>query len=215
MTIQLVPSPIETISLTSYVVHEDPKVSLIPEFLSPDECNHLINMGESLEFRPSLVGRGAYAHDSLDKSERFENVPSINRTSLSVILKPSHDSVVALVEAKLVGLVGLPLSQLESMVLVKYEPGQVFKEHHDGIFRPFTVFIYLNDLPSDAGGETRFPAIGLRIKPRAGTAVLWRNSHLDVNGSIIEDHRLVHEGLPPRNCIKYGVNCFFNYNQMR
>jgi prolyl 4-hydroxylase len=203
------------IVLTSYVVSQDPKISIVPEFLNPEECMHLIQLGEGQGFQRSLVGRGFYTTKEADASEGFENVPSESRTSQSVTLLPSHDSLVAFIEAKLCGLVDLPLDNLESLVLVKYEPGQVFRAHHDGIFRSKTVFIYLNDLPENAGGETRFPDINLRIRPRAGTAVVWSNSQRLENGTLVQDDRLLHEGLPPIGCVKYGVNSFFNYNEMR
>ena len=195
--------------LTSFVISVDPKISVVPSFLSLRECRHLIDVAETAGFARSLVGRGTY-------STKLENGFSENRTSLSVTLEPFHDSIVELIEHRLAGLVGRPLHNLESLVVVKYEPGQYFKTHMDGVFREYTVFIYLNDLPENAGGETYFPSIGLRVKPRVGTAVLWRNSSLSKeSGDLIEDDRLIHEGKPPLGCTKYGVNCFFNYNCMR
>ena len=77
----------QSLVLTSFVVSSEPKISVIPDFLSLAECQHLINIGEDSEFESSLVGRGQYAENSGDKSEGFENVISENRTSLSVIFK--------------------------------------------------------------------------------------------------------------------------------
>ena len=206
------------IKLTSYIVSVDPKISVIPNFLSLEECEHLIALSEKTGFVRSLVGRGSYALYSEDKSSELENVYSENRTSSSVTIPDTHnDETVSTIELRLSGLVGLPLSQLENLVVVKYESGQHFGSHHDGIFRPFTVFIYLNDLPDGGGGETRFNELGLRIKPRMGTAVMWQNSLMDeVFSEPVEDMRLVHEGLPTSvGVTKYGVNCFFNYHIMR
>lgn len=202
--------------LTSYVISTDPKISIIPEFLSKLECCHLISLAEATGFSPSLVGRGVYSEDTgmLPPQDDFENTRSSNRTSLSVLLAPAHDDVVSLIEAKLSALVSLSVHQLEPLVVVKYEPDAYFKPHHDGAFRPYTVFIYLNDIETGFGGETRFPNLNLRIKPRAGTAVIWRNI-IEVSGINQPDLRLVHEGLPPNNCTKYGVNCFFNCEVMR
>ena len=218
MTVQVPPDESESshLVLTSYVISTDPKISIIPEFLSPLECSHLMNLAEDAGFAPSLVGRGVYSEGSeiLPSQDGFENTLSANRTSLSVLLQPDHDAVVSMIEAKLSALVSLPVDQLEPLVVVKYEPGAFFKAHHDGAFRPITVFIYLNDLDGDRGGETRFPNLNLRVKPRAGTAVVWRNA-IENDSEIQADLRLVHEGLPPINCTKYGVNCFFNYKIMR
>ena len=202
--------------LTAYVVSTDPKISVIPDFLSPAECEHLITVSGRAGFERSLVGRGAYATNAVDKSEGFVNQFSDNRTSLSVMLAAAVDDVVAGIELRLAGLVQLPVEQLEQLVVVKYEPGQYFNVHHDGIFRPVTVFIYLNDLPENGGGETHFPELGIRVSPKAGTAVVWKNSSFDpITQSLLQDDRLRHAGLVTKHCTKYGINCFFNYNEMR
>ena len=193
-----------TLQLTSYVVCLEPKISVLPNFLSPEECTHLIDLAEQVGFSQSLVGRGSYSNSS-----SFSNQISTNRTSQSVTLDPRADRVVSEIELRLAGLVGLPVEHLESLVVVKYLPGQLFNDHHDGTFRSHTVFLYLNQVA--AGGETRFPNLGLRIKPSMGAAVLWRNTMLD--GS--EDSRTVHAGLPPEGCVKFGVNCFFNQDRVR
>merc|ERR1712125_137803 len=94
----------------------------------------------------------------------------------------------------------------ERLNMVRYGPGQLFNQHHDGRFRPKTVFIYLNDLPEGDGGEPLFPVLGVQFVPRKCTAVMWANT-LEHQ---VEDHRMVHQGLPPKTAIKFGVNCFFN-----
>lgn len=206
-----------TLQFTSYVVSTDPKISVIPDFLTPEECCHFINLAEKIGFTRSLVARGAYASDADDQSEFFINAKSKNRTSLSVTLEPATDELVANVEARVAGLVKLPLETLEKLVVVKYEPGQFFKPHSDGAFRRSTVFLYLNGVPRDSGGETRFPQLGLRIRPIAGGAVVWRNNVRDpTNGELKEDPRVEHEGLPTiGDTVKYGINCFFNEKVMR
>jgi 2OG-Fe(II) oxygenase superfamily len=53
------------------------------------------------------------------------------------------------------------------------------------------------------GGATEFPALGLAVTPRAGTAVVFPNV-LVPSGQ--PDVRTIHAGLPPTNTIKYGLN---------
>ena len=48
------------------------------------------------------------------------------------------------------------------LMCARYAPGQFFKQHHDGRFRPITVFIYLNDVAPCGGGETFFPELNLK-----------------------------------------------------
>lgn len=64
--------------------------------------------------------------------------------------------------------------------LVRYEPGQHFGKHEDGYFqksvneRSFaTLMIYLNTIPTSAGGATHFMPYGLRLQPIAGNAVCF------------------------------------------
>ena len=184
-------------TLVSYIVSVDPKISVIPNFLSELECEFLISKCEKIGFIPSLVGRGIEGDDS----ENFINVESENRTSSSVTLSAS-DVVIQHIVDKLSAVANIPISYLESLVIVKYKSGEFFKPHHDGHFRTVTVFIYLNE--GLEGGDARFTHLGLQVKPALGTAVMWSN----------KDARLVHEGLPPEGWTKYGVNCFFNDSPM-
>jgi len=114
-------------------------------------------------------------------------------------------------ENKLSFIAGTDTDYLERLNLVRYSPGQFFNKHHDGRFRPITIFLYLNDLPEGDGGETFFPRLGLKFTPRKGCAIMWRNTE----SAGVEDFRLVHQGLPPKTCMKYGVNCFFNAKPVR
>merc|ERR1719253_2276083 len=96
-------------------------------------------------------------------------------------------------EHRFAAIAGLPVSQLEGLNMVRYTPGEYFTEHHDGKFRPKTVFVYLNDLPDDDDGETYFSQIGMKFVPRSCTAVVWSNAQADGK----EDSRVLHEGIPP------------------
>lgn len=207
------------LQLTSYIISTDPKISIIPGFLSDKECDDLITLSESVGFTRSLVGRGKYAEHDEDKSSTFQNQYSDNRTSSSVNVSRSlNETLITPIEQRLAALVKMPENHLEDLIVVKYEPGQFFGTHHDGNFRPYTVFLYLNDLPG--GGETRFPELRIRVRPRKGAALVWANTvttvHEDGTSSTTGDMRLVHEALPPDDgCVKYGVNCFFNEHIMR
>lgn len=79
-----------------------------------------------------------------------------------------------------------------------------------GDFDQRQFFIYLNDLPDDDAGETYFPVLQLKFKPSKGCAIMWTNTY---DGK--EDMRMVHQGLPPRTHMKFGVNCFFNEKPLK
>ena len=122
---------------------------------------------------------------------------------------------------------------IEPFQLVRYQPGEFYKEHHDhgsyyGVSteqRPLTLLIFLSDLPSssevDNGGYTKFRALGggggddddddekngggISVVPRQGDGVLWKNE--DENGTLLMD--AIHEAIPPKDggdVIKYAMN---------
>jgi len=185
-------------------VSQDPKMTVIPHFLSEFECAHLISLVEGC-WMPSLVAGAQSAKD-------LENKMSTTRTSWSCMTRYSQTEVLERIEHRLASTSGIPLSQLERMNMVRYAPGEEFGEHHDGAFRERTVFIYLNDLgDDDDAGDTFFPVLGLSFKPRCGTAVMWGNAQPDGK----EDSRMLHAGRPPNAGVKYGVNCFINKQDLR
>jgi len=189
--------------LRAYVVHAEPRISVVPHFLSDAEIEHLLELSED-EWVPSVVGTGVYKTN--DEAKDLTNKPSNNRTSYSCMLRSAHSPMVESIEHRLARLADMDVHYLERLNMVRYSPGQLFNKHHDGRFRPKTVFIYLNDLPEGAGGETLFPELGVQFVPRKGCAVMWSN----ILSPGVEDRRTYHQGLPPRAGVKYGVNCFFN-----
>ena len=194
--------------LRSFVVHEDPRMVAVPQFLSPEECRHLCDLAEGGWIR-SLVGK--FADPAAGKTDSVATTEAQTRTSSSCPLRPAQTAIVHRIEQRLAQLAKLPIETLERLVVVRYEPGQEFTVHHDGKFRPITIFLYLNELPDNSGGDTYFPHLGFSFVPRTGCAVMWPNAQPDGK----EDSRMVHAGRPPTVGVKFGVNCFFNIDTKR
>lgn len=108
------------------------------------------------------------------------------------------------------------VSFIEPLQLVKYTPGQYYRAHLDthqeperlssqnGEQRTHTLLVFLSDVPEgDGGGHLHFTRLGLRILPRAGSAVLWRNV-LESTGE--PDPDSLHEGEPPLSSDKIAMN---------
>lgn len=201
--------------LRSVVVLDDPKMTVVPHFLSEPECEHLLDLAKEY-WVPSLVGEASNATAKQYRAGDLDNMRSKTRTSWSCMMRYAQDSIVQHIEHRLASITGMPISQLERLNMVRYAPGELFSEHHDGSFRPMTVFVYLNDLHEEAAsecrGDTYFPLLGVSFKPRRGTAVVWSNI---IPATQNEDGRMLHAGRPPATGIKYGVNCFFNIKDMR
>mmetsp|Transcript_23287 Transcript_23287/g.51136 ORF Transcript_23287/g.51136 Transcript_23287/m.51136 type:complete len:482 (-) Transcript_23287:554-1999(-) len=195
-------------ALKAYVVHENPEITVVPHFFTDNEIAHLLELSEK-DWIPSVVGTGVYKTN--DESKDLQNQASPNRTSFSCMLKSAQTPEVERMEHRLAKLAGMDVDHLERLNMVRYHPGQFFNRHHDGRFRPITVFVYLNDLDEDDGGETFFSEVGVKVRPRKGCAVMWANNLRPG----VEDPKTFHYGLAPKKGIKYGVNCFFNDKPLR
>lgn len=106
---------------------------------------------------------------------------------------------------RMVSRLGVPLANAEHLDLLRYLPGQEYRPHRDYLppsapgntpdprhpgQRVHTVFAYLADV--DAGGETDFPLLGVRITPKTGRVVHFVN--LTADGQ--PDPRTLHAGMP-------------------
>uniref|UniRef100_A0A0G4FLI4 Fe2OG dioxygenase domain-containing protein n=1 Tax=Chromera velia CCMP2878 TaxID=1169474 RepID=A0A0G4FLI4_9ALVE len=225
----------KTAERESQVLSKEPKVILYPNFLTDEECAHLQELAEG-RYQRSKTGRGGVS-SSVDN---YSHQKSENRTSESCQLLIGQTQLSAAIEAKITKLAGCPEGHLEPLMVVRYRPGEFFKTHHDGYFRPSTVLLYLNDDFEEGG--TQFEELGLSVSPQKGAAVVWSNSHfrpfstpevqsmgekereqlLTVQradgsfkyGKYEPDWRMMHAGLPPSRGEKYVVNAFINQQNM-
>jgi len=193
-------------SAQTYVIHEDPKIVLVPDFLTDAEIEEMHAVCNDL-WEVSGVGSLSDGYAASGKA----SINHLGRTSSSAVLDWAHTPMIHELEKKLACLAGMSVDHLEGLVGVRYQPGQFFALHHDGSHRPVTIFLYLNDLPEEEEGETRFPLLGLKFAPRRGAAVMWSNVGPD--GKL--DPRVIHHAIPPRATMKFGVNCFFHELPLR
>ena len=155
--------------------------------ISQEENHHLKALAEPLLKRSFVEGNRV--------------VPE--RTSSSAILP--DDDITSAIKARLATLCGYPAANVEALQVVKYEPGQEYRPHHDYLggwqwaHRHVTYFVYLNECE---GGETEFIDLGLRVKPKTNAALLWYN----VLPSGQPDSRTLHAGRPPTSGQKWGLN---------
>ncbi|CBZ51212.1 putative 2OG-Fe(II) oxygenase family protein [Neospora caninum Liverpool] len=187
------------------MIHESPDVFVLPDLLSPASCDKVISICEG-RWERSKTSRGPMHA----LSESYSSGDSLSRTSMSVRLSPGETPEVERLESIVAAFAEMPVSHLEPLVVVKYEEGEFFREHHDGQFRRTTILLYLNDVAE--GGETEFPHLGLKLSPVKGSGVMWRNVFETTNQI---DPRVLHAALPPVAGRKYVVNCFFNERPVR
>jgi prolyl 4-hydroxylase len=192
------------------VLSEEPRILLIENFLTAAECEALRGAGEPKMKRSTVQGKG-------DDGSGGPNVLSTHRTSWTANLEKAQDEVVKAIESRAALLSGYPLDNLEPLQVVRYQPGQQYKRHFDyfvpgtdgaeealkrGGQRRVTIFAYLNTLPEEAGGETEFTELKIKVRPVAGHAVLFHNTTPE--GKV--DPRTAHAGTPPKSGVKLGCN---------
>jgi prolyl 4-hydroxylase len=163
------------------VLSEEPRIFLIENFLTYEECDHLIEKA-----RPALK-RSTVLSDHLENGD--VNRLHAARTSKGMFFeKPSTDPVLRRVEKRIAALTGLPEANGEAMQILSYGLNAEYRPHYDyfdpstpggavcynrGGQRLATLVMYLAD--TEEGGETIFPYADVFAKPIKGNAVLLYN----------------------------------------
>jgi prolyl 4-hydroxylase len=156
---------------------DNPPIYGIKEFLSPIECQQLIDLSKDNMTKSIVVD---------DK-----NIFSDTRTSSTFFLGKNNEMYKILSE-RVSKLLNIRIEQQEPPQVTLYKYGQFYKEHYDhfdtkiesgrkslktGGQRIATVLIYLNQ-PSEGGG-TYFKKLGFKVKPRTGSTLLFFPATLD------------------------------------
>lgn len=164
----------------------------IDNFISDNDCEYLINKYK-------------------DKASRSKTVDGIHdsRTSSTYFL-PRSDEIVKSILEKVSKYLNIPETYIEDIQFLKYQKGEQYKYHNDYFpgnnvknQRVHTILIYLNTLEPEDGGETSFYHHKLKITPKKGMGVWFRN--------MTEDRKLVteslHSGEPIKtDIVKYALN---------
>jgi predicted 2-oxoglutarate/Fe(II)-dependent dioxygenase YbiX len=118
------------------------------------------------------------------------------------------------VTERMMNVTQLPVDNAEYMQILRYEPGQFYKQHHDqqtahwtpqGV-RVYTFLVYLSDV--EAGGGTKFNDLGLVVEPKLGRAVLWPSVIAD--DLLTGERKTHHEALAVDRGIKYAANLWMH-----
>lgn len=191
---------------------DGPWVVVLDNFLNHTEAETLIGLGSALGYQRSTDVTGFSSDGS------STDVVSQARTSTNAWCNEdlcSQHPVVQSIQARMEALTGIPIRNAESLQLLRYEPGQFYRTHHDYVgyekkrkqgVRILTIFLYLNDV--EQGGHTDFPSLGLSVEPKVGRALLWP-SVLDENPHEM-DPRTEHRANTVVSGIKYGANAWYH-----
>ena len=190
-------------------LHSKPDIFLIKNFLTEEECDHIIKIGDPYIKPSEVCGQGG----SKTHKSRTSMTAHIGKHFLR---GNNKDKVLLRVLEKSSIYGGLPTENIEPIQLVRYQPGQYFNKHYDFLDRnnPLyrkniekngqrqqTFFVYLNDVPDKLGGKTHFPRIGKTFQAKKGQAIFWNNM---IDGR--DDKDTLHSGTELKEGIKYGLN---------
>jgi len=182
----------------------NPKVELfqIKNFIEPALCAELIKLIDK-DRRPSTVAD--------------PNGDDYFRTSETCDLA-SKEPAVERLEAMLSDLNRIDLAHGEPLQGQRYDVGQEFKSHTDYFTpggpdyekfcsvagnRTWTFMIYLNHV--EAGGATRFKALGKTFQPEPGKLLCWNNKRPDGN----VNPSTLHHGMKVRKGMKYVITKWY------
>jgi len=182
-----------------------PRSQVFRNFVSPEECQYIISRGEPHLTRSMVAGR-----DGMD-------VQSDHRTSMGAFLTFLRDDPVIIdIERRIAEWVHIPAENGEIFYLLRYEPGQQYKPHHDYFSdqvwirehgnRIATVLVYLG--APEEGGETAFPMAGIEVPVRLGDALLFWDYKPDMQ----PDETSLHQGKTVKKGMKW---CMTKWIRMR
>jgi prolyl 4-hydroxylase len=152
-----------------------PRVVVLADVLSPEECSALIDLA-----KPRLT-RSETVQDATGGSEVNEA-----RTSQGMFFGRQESELIDRIERRLSALMNWPIERGEGLQVLRYAPGAEYKPHYDyfdperpgtaavlkrGGQRVGTLVMYLNT--PEKGGATTFPDVGLSVHATQGHAVFF------------------------------------------
>mmetsp|Transcript_21629 Transcript_21629/g.26784 ORF Transcript_21629/g.26784 Transcript_21629/m.26784 type:complete len:437 (-) Transcript_21629:428-1738(-) len=171
------------------IINSTPPVFVVDDFLTPQECNFLIQAAEGCYTPAPVVGPGA----GEVSSSRTSSTCYLAREDLPVYMQ------------KVSALTGKPVVHCELPQVGRYLPTQQYLQHFDafdlsnengvrfasnGGQRTVTVLVYLNDVAR--GGQTAFPTLNLKVQPKRGMALVFFPASIDG----LLDKMALHAALP-------------------
>jgi len=125
------------------------------------------------------------------------------------------DPVAQRIMGRMANITGIPVTNQEDLQILRYDVGNFYNRHNDYIetdvnrrygVRILTFYLYLSEV--EEGGETRFPRMGLQVRPKTGRAVLWPSVFNDKPNQ--NDVRSDHQAMPVIKGLKYGANAWIH-----
>jgi prolyl 4-hydroxylase len=171
-----------------------PRIVLFGNLLSAEECEQMVEASRVKLERSTVVNAATGNYDVHP-----------DRTSSGTHFERGENELIKRIERRISELIDYPVENGEPIQILHYTAGAEYKPHYDyfdptqpgndkvlamGGQRIATLVMYLNDVA--AGGSTVFPAVGLDVLPRRGSAVYF--AYTTEAGET--DARTLHGGSP-------------------
>jgi len=176
--------------LTPEILSDDPRITIHRGLFSAAECRYLTLLGSPWLERAMVI----------DEATGAGVIDSIRDADTSSFPPLAEDLVVQQINACIAAASGTDKAWGEPLTILRYQPGQQYRPHHDagaGAARQWTALIWLND--EYEGGETDFPDVGVRVRGAVGDLLLFHN----VTADGAPDPRMMHAGLPVASGVKW------------
>lgn len=196
---------VETDDSSFYVHSTSPLIFTYDNFITPEECQHVINNA-----LPNL--KTATVYNETVKADVVEDI----RKCKVCYFKHDYDIVFSSLIERLSEITGIHHSHAEKFQVVSYEEGEYFDYHVDaftpdesplfldGHQRIITTMVYLNDVLE--GGETSFKMLNLNINPAEGRLLVFQNCKKNTN---LPNTQTLHAGMPVKKGVKYVMNVWY------
>ena len=195
------------VSPTKTVLNTDPMIYTIENFLSDEECDHIINISKD-KLQQSIV------------SGEKEGFVSEGRSGKNTWIEHNFDNITKKIAENISKLVGLPLENAEQYQVIYYEKEQQYKQHYDGwLFdnsekskrsmkkggqRMITTLVYLNTVSK--GGGTKFTKLNKHVISEKGKLLVFYNV---MDGTNKRHELSEHAGMPVIEGEKWAFNLWF------
>lgn len=188
------------------VLCESPRIEVVDDFATADECAHIIELARGDMGNASIINADG---------ESVEN--NLRRTANIGWVYTDQTKMVRAMVQRAAELAELPAKNCERIQVVHYEPGGKYTPHLD-TYKPDpsnahyrmagqrlkTGLLYLHE--PGKGGATSFPKAKAKVKPKVGRLALF---DLVEPGTAEPDLKSVHAGTPVWSGEKWVCNFWF------
>ncbi len=193
-------------SVETGVLCDSPRIEVIDDFASAEECAHIIDLARNDMGNASIIN---------SNGETVEN--NLRRTADIGWVYTDQTKIVRSIVQRVAQAAGLPAKNCERIQVVHYEVGGKYTPHLDTYRadpsnvhyrmagqRLKTGLLYLHE--PGKGGSTTFPKAKAKVKPKVGRLALF---DLVTPGTAEPDHKAVHAGTPVWSGEKWVCNFWF------